>query len=249
MGFFKSLVGKVFGGKPAPSKGRGRQAVIPRSTQATFTPVADEANFTLVSDEASFESVVDEVRAKAKKTIEEIESRELLTPGEEEFLSGEVVEVVSSNVAWIQYLWKFPDGSQQDQLYIGYHDGSVYEYSDISRTEAFNMLNASSHGKWVWDELRVRKTVYGWQKPYRLVTTEKRLWHQAGADSIARHEAIPKSGEPYEGYTPQSNYQKAKGAMGAEGAGVNLGKKGGSRKVAHFTAARAKTDGSPKPKT
>ena len=41
-----------------------------------------------------------------------------------------------------------------------------YGYHDVSPAEARSFYGAGSKGKWVWDHLRVRGTVFGFQKPY-----------------------------------------------------------------------------------
>lgn len=244
MGFLKSLFG---GGTSKPAK-PSKPASIPRTV---FTPVGD-AVFTPTSDDATFELVKpnEGVTDATFETLEDIGERAIREAGataeEEAYLLGNPVNVTSSNVAWIQYLWRGegPNGQplagpELNLLYIGFLDGSSYEYSDVTFDEALDLYRAGSKGKWVWRELRILGTVFGFKKNYRLVEGN-RVWHAAGADSIARHQAVPPSGEPYKSWHPSMNYKAAKGPMGAEGGGVNLGKKGGSRKVAHFIPKAAK---------
>lgn len=141
---------------------------------------------------------------------------------------GERISVDSSNVSWIQYLAAF-EGTPE-HLYVGYNDGSAYMYSEITPEMALDFLRAPSKGRWVWDNLRIRGTVFGWQKPYSFLNAAsdaKRKWHEAGEASQARHGAIPKSGEPYKGYHPADSFSHAKGAMGP---GPNLNKRRGGSK-------------------
>lgn len=155
----------------------------------------------------------------------------VLDTEENRFLAmGERVYVDSSNVEWIQYLAAF-EGTPE-HLYVGYKDGSAYMYGEITPEMAIAFLNAPSKGRWVWDNLRLRGTVYGWQKPYAFLNAAggERKWHEAGEESQARHGAIPRSGEPYVGYTPESNYHKAKGAMGSNFNKRRSGKKSPFRK-------------------
>lgn len=207
-----------------------------KPTDATFTPISDEASFTPVSDDATFDLVTSE---DENAEVESMLERAGADAIEDAFLGGQVHYVTSSNVAWIQYLWMYPNGTESNELYVGFRDGSVYAYEDVTFEEALSMFRAGSKGGWVWDNLRVRGTQFGFQKNYRLVSGN-RVWHKAGEESQARHQAIPKSGEPYKGYHPTFDYARAKGAMGATG--INLGKKG-SKKIAYFTQQRARTHG------
>lgn len=238
MGFFRS------NSRSKPPK----PASIPRGGTAAFTPVG-EATFTPVG-EAEFTLVTDELATPTESEVQETLTRTGASEEENAYLSGEVVYVQSSNVSWIQYLWRYPGpngqplaGPEQNEMFIGYHDGSVYQYEQIDFDLALQMYRAGSKGKAVWDNLRVRGTVFGYQKPYRLVSGN-RLWDTTEA-SRARHEAIGKSGEEFAGYHPLYNYAGASGRAGATG--INLGKKG-SKKIAYFTPTRAKTAHSPKKK-
>lgn len=47
--------------------------------------------------------------------------------------------------------------------------GSLYQYSDVDPSQFLRLHRASSKGTWVWDELRIRGTVSGHQRSYRLV--------------------------------------------------------------------------------
>lgn len=47
--------------------------------------------------------------------------------------------------------------------------GPIYEYGGVSLAEARAFYLAASKGEWVWDNLRVRGTFSGHQKPYKLV--------------------------------------------------------------------------------
>lgn len=147
---------------------------------------------------------------------------------ENRFLQGEVTYTPqSSNVAWIQYE-SGPEGSTTGILYIGYQDGSVYRYFDLTPDDALSLYAASSKGTWVWDNLRLRGTVFGFKVMYEFLdgpSKAKRKWHEAGLASRQRHGNIPASGEPYPGYHPADNYHMAQGKLGP-----NLGKKRGSKR-------------------
>lgn len=167
-------------------------------------------------------------------TAQDLDELYLNTP-EDNFLRGQVLYVgaSSSNVEFFQYLMFFPDGAVQNQLVVGFQDGSQYLYDDISMSEALLFFRAGSAGGMVWDQLRIRGTVFGYKKHYRLIHGD-RVWKTTSA-STARHEAIPKSGESFAGYHPYLNWKGGAGKTGK--AGISLSKKRGSKKVSYFTPA------------
>lgn len=231
MGFFKSLRSAVFGrsgGGQAKPRPRPRPRPVP-----SFTLVSDEAEFNIVPEEPPLPS-----GAESHELPDAITSA-LADAGEEAFLGGEVVYVQSSNVGWIQYLYVYPGGEPLNELVIGFLDNSIYAYEQVSLEEALNLYRADSKGKWVWHELRILGTVFGYKKNYRKIAGD-RHWERTG-DSISRHEAIPPTGEVTKGYHPLYNYKGVKGPMGAVGGGINLGKRGGSKKIAYFSPNKAKT--------
>lgn len=74
------------------------------------------------------------------------------------------INVQSSNVFAIQYV------IEDKTLNVEYKDASVYEYFPVAMEIAEDFITAPSKGKWVWDHLRVRGTVFGFKVPYRLVS-------------------------------------------------------------------------------
>ena len=68
------------------------------------------------------------------------------------FLRGEWLDVSSSNVASARY-----DADTQS-LIIRYLSGDTWEYSPISEAEALSFATAPSHGRWIWDNVKVRGT-------------------------------------------------------------------------------------------
>lgn len=137
---------------------------------------------------------------------------------ENEFLNGLVVYTPqSSSVYAIQY-------DQANQTLIVAFGGKAkkpgvtwYGYNPIAPGEALAMFAAGSKGSFVWDNLRRRGTVFGFQRSYFILdgpSTHVPLWHRAGDDSIARHGAIPPAGESFTGYHPATNWASAKGGMG-----------------------------------
>jgi hypothetical protein len=196
-------------------------------TTATFEPI-EETTFSLVEDDAIFEPVSEE--GWTKSDLDELYQE---SSDEDRFLRGEVKHVTSSNVVSFQWLGFYEDGQVQNQLYVQYDDGSLYEYDGVNLSEALLFFRASSPGSMVWDHLRVRGSLWGYQKPYRIIQGN-RLWKTNQA-SIARHHFIPPQGAP-KGYHPLTAWKGAPGKMGQ--GGMNLSKKGGSRKVGAFTSTR-----------
>jgi len=77
------------------------------------------------------------------------------------FLAGAPYsEFRSSNVADAKYNYR------DMSLDLGFLNGGKYRYYDVSPYEAKSFYSAPSKGKWVWDKLRLRGTVFGYQKPY-----------------------------------------------------------------------------------
>jgi|SRR5579859_2523292 len=74
----------------------------------------------------------------------------------------------SSNVDNYRYIRWDPSGFL-GMLRIQYKDGSMYEYQPVSLEEAHSLYAAASKGKWVWDHLRIRGTIYGYKVPYTMV--------------------------------------------------------------------------------
>lgn len=225
--------------QPEPIPRRQPKPVIPPVPSAVFTPVGEaafppvaEATFEL-TDPATFEP-----ESAEGWTASDLD--DLFTGSDEDrFLSGEVKYVQSSNVAWFQWLGFYEGtGQVRDQLYVGFLDGSVYEYDGVNLSEALLFFRTDSPGRTVWRELRILGTTFGYRKPYRLVSGY-RLWNTTSA-SAARHESIPAYGEPkmpVGTYHPLTNWASAPGKMGA--ANISLSKKKGSRKVAHFVGKGA----------
>ena len=73
---------------------------------------------------------------------------------------GKVLPVHSTNVTFAQYL------HGKEQMIVGFKNGAVYRYSNVSEGEAIEFAQAQSKGLWVWDRLRVRGSRTAHQKPY-----------------------------------------------------------------------------------
>ena len=95
------------------------------------------------------------------------------------------------------------------ELFIEFPDGSFYGYADISPQEAESIYHAGHDdghlGTKVWDDLRVRGKVYGYQKRYWFLSGPSpagvRKWMRS-AESRKRHGDIGPEGEPFPGWTP-----------------------------------------------
>lgn len=139
----------------------------------------------------------------------------------ERFLDGVIVHVDSTHVEWVQWI------RDVETLYIGYHGGkgigviAVYQYLEMTQADAESIYNSGFHsGTKVWDDLRVRGTVFGHQKPYSIIAASNATY-QSGfggyhpkylqdAKWEQQHANIPASGaippEWFEGLGP---YEKA----------------------------------------
>lgn len=135
----------------------------------------------------------------AKESAEDIERRRKYIEREERnmdpylrFLGGELQYVTSSNVDWIQY------DRNKHLLYIGYKNGASYVYYDVDPVESSSLYNAGSKGRWVWDELRVRGTVFGYKKNYAFLEYTLGGYQPRYMDNSgwqAEHAAIPPNGD------------------------------------------------------
>lgn len=84
----------------------------------------------------------------------------------DDFLAGHSIYsgFKSSNVSAAHY------DPEQHYLELGFKNGGAYGYHDVTRDEARTFYNASSKGNWVWDNLRVRGTVFGYKKSYAYIS-------------------------------------------------------------------------------
>lgn len=108
------------------------------------------------------------------------------------FLYGEMVDVVSSNVQSIQY------DREHQWLYIIFRSGAWYRYGEISPQEAESLFFAGSKGKWCWDVLRIRGTVFGFKKPYQFMEYNLGGYqpkYMQNSTWEAEHAAIPATGD------------------------------------------------------
>ena len=112
-----------------------------------------------------------------------------------DFLAGETYSAFSSsNVQSATY------NARENSMDIGFRNGGVYRYQDITPPEAKSFYSAGSKGKWVWDHLRVRGTVFGYQKPYTYIGGQSQGYIPKYAMS-ERHKAEHRTISP-EGMTP-----------------------------------------------
>lgn len=94
-----------------------------------------------------------------------------------EFLLGERVMVSSSNVLaitysalngklFVEFIPKPPGGKSGRRRPGAVYYVGPYRYMTLTPNEAASMFAAGSHGKWVWDHLRVRGSATAHQKAY-----------------------------------------------------------------------------------
>ena len=107
--------------------------------------------------------------------------------------------VVSSNVDEIHY------DPEDSTLQIKFLNGGIYQYDDVSIREAESFAKASSPGGWVWDNLRLRGTVFGFNRahPYTFLAGasggglggyQPQWMRSSGTRSL--HGKIPYTGAP-----------------------------------------------------
>jgi len=203
MGFLKNIFTSVFGGGQTKAGG-----IKPPRRPPSRSPASSPFG------RRQPQMPVDEHLAKA--LLDEIGG------DEDDIRRGKIMQVQSSNVAWFRWL------PGEDAMEISYLDGSVYRYEDIPLEMAFDMYRSGSKGGFVWDRLRVRGTVFGYQKSYSFLdgpSKATRVWHEAGLESRRRHGAIPPSGEPFRGFHPAFAHQ-----VGGMGKRRGSGAKKASRK-------------------
>ena len=115
--------------------------------------------------------------------------------GHGDFLhGGEYSTFSSSNVRGASY------DPENNFLEIGYKNGGRYGYHDVNRGEAKSFYDAASKGKWVWDHLRLRGTVFGYQKAYTYLGGKSQGYTPKYAMS-SRHKELHRGIGP-EGRTP-----------------------------------------------
>jgi hypothetical protein len=92
-------------------------------------------------------------------------------------LTGEMIPVSSSNVHSIgyQFNWEQPHRGELLVRFLqkrgdkSLGPGPLYSYADIHPDLFDAFRDAASKGRWVWDRLRIRGTVTGHQKRYKLI--------------------------------------------------------------------------------
>lgn len=92
----------------------------------------------------------------------------------------------SSNVQWCQY------EIERNTLTISFQDGSVYEYYGVFPQEAKSLFQSRSKGTWVWDNLRIRGTVYGHRKQYTQIQNPRKgpRWYGKDAKAVNPYIAL-----------------------------------------------------------
>ena len=113
--------------------------------------------------------------------------------------SGEWLEVESTNVKAIRWL------ADDEALQIEFLNHGFYQYQNVNETEARDFALSPSKGSWVWDNLRLRGTVFGYQKDYTFISGpsdyspswmgQDQAIEQRGAAMRQAHGLIPPSGD------------------------------------------------------
>jgi hypothetical protein len=60
-----------------------------------------------------------------------------------------MIEVQSSDLAWVEYNWS-------GTLTIGFHSGGVYDYYGVPPSKYASLMNANSHGKYFHANIKRR---------------------------------------------------------------------------------------------
>ena len=117
-----------------------------------------------------FAAYVDEQRAKSIPAPQpEAVAAAFATDEVDSFVHfGTFLKVQSSNVAGATY---DPEASKLTIEFLDKGAGpAFYEYEDVSIREAEAFARAASKGKFVWDALRLRGTIFGHRKPYQFLS-------------------------------------------------------------------------------
>lgn len=72
---------------------------------------------------------------------------------------------LEAQMLWVRYRAPGPADSEGGRAFV---PGPLYEYRNVNLGEYMALMKAPSKGTWVWDNLRVRGTVAGYRKPYKL---------------------------------------------------------------------------------
>jgi len=167
---------------------------------------AAEARLDLLAgrDRAATAGERERLRNRPRSTAEErlnrfaeadrAERPRLLSEAEAWALAGGWQPVSSSNVVAILY------EADDERLLIEYgkagKPSSFYAYQPVPLAMAMSLYDAPSKGTWVWDNLRLRGTVFGYKVPYVFLSgpsAARRKWHRT-QESRARHGRIGPSG-------------------------------------------------------
>jgi hypothetical protein len=138
------------------------------------------------------EELAQEARDKERQIKQWMDTQKRNLDPLTKFLYGEMIEVVSSNVHAIQY------DKDNQFLYIVFKNTAWYRYGNVFPSEAESFFFAGSKGGWVWDNLRVRGTVFGHKKPYdfmRYGFGDYQPKYIGNSTWEAEHAAIPQTGE------------------------------------------------------
>lgn len=173
---------------------KAKEARVKKRAGGMFAKIAAQEERRHEREKARAAKELEKAREEAEKEIAaRIRDPEWRFLNEDEWVESPE----SSNVGSFRFLHK------SNELEILYKDGSAYLYSNISEAEAKSLFHAPSRGGWVWDNLRVRKSVYGFKKPYALISAfgKQRNWMKTPKKRL-RHGKIGPEGEPYKGWHP-----------------------------------------------
>ncbi len=110
--------------------------------------------------------------------------------------------------------------------------GSLYSYSDVEPELFLGLYKEQSKGNWIWDNLRIRGTVSGHRKDYRLVgITHEYVPRKATLDKTGREIFLPRRVRTNQGrwVTSQRGHEVVPDVFSGVNAGINRGQANNAR--------------------
>jgi hypothetical protein len=166
--------------RTTPDTGRGGK---PRGPVTGGTPQAEE----------TFREVT-----PAGYVDKEVVGRRYRFPVSDPIITGEMIDVQSSNVHSIGYLWnsEAPTKGTLRVRYLGGRGGKgrrngpgpLYDYFGVHPEVFMAFQQAASKGKFVWDRLRIRGTVSGHRFQYELEDTGQSSYIPRKATRLGQNE-------------------------------------------------------------
>ncbi len=142
--------------------------------------------------------------AERDKRIEEREERQRFIEAQHDPEYRAIVQGERQRTPQSDYMVWYEYRMDSQELFVGHDDGSAYGYSQVTPEMARSLYRAGSTGTWMWDNIRIRGTLYGHRVPYWLITNPLpefsggrgfRLWASNVGTATARDEDIQRLGQ------------------------------------------------------